>query len=275
MTYRLVLVRHGQSEWNELNLFTGWYDADLTSQGADEARQGGRDLLEAGVAPDMVHTSVQTRAIRTAQLALDEMDLLWLPVRRSWRLNERHYGDLQGRDKAETLERYGAEQVKVWRRSYDTPPPPLAAEDERNARFDPRYRGLPPELIPSSECLADVVERMLPWWYDAIVPDLRSGLAVLVVAHGNSLRALVKHLEEIPDDQIAEVNIPTGVPILYDLDENWRPIPPASAGDLSSPEPTPGPVPSAQERVLQRALGDVDAARAAAEAVARQADQKR
>jgi len=263
MTHRLVLVRHGQSEWNRANLFTGWYDADLTEQGEAEARQGGRDLDAAGVRPDVLHTSLQTRAVRTAQLALDEMARMWLPVRRSWRLNERHYGDLQGRDKAETLDKYGADQVKTWRRSYDVPPPPLDRDDERHPRFDERYSGLPPELLPASECLRDVVERMLPYWYDGIVPDLASGLTVLVVAHGNSLRALVKHLEAISDEEITELNIPTGVPLVYDLDEHFEAITATSSN----------PSASAQDRVLDRAVGDVEAARAAADAVSKQAER--
>ncbi|MBI2706353.1 MAG: 2,3-diphosphoglycerate-dependent phosphoglycerate mutase [Actinobacteria bacterium] len=263
MTYRLVLVRHGESEWNVKNLFTGWYDADLTEKGASEARRGGRDLLAAGIRPAVMHTSLQTRAIRTAHLALDEMDLLWLPVRRSWRLNERHYGDLQGRNKAETREKYGDEQLMRWRRSYDVPPPPLAWGDERHARFDPRYAGLPPELLPAAECLKDVVARMMPYWYDGIVPDLADGRTVLLVAHGNSLRALVKHLEGISDDEIVGVNIPTGVPLLYELGADWAPL-----------ETAASPSPAAQDRVLGRAVGDVDAAKAAAAAVAKQAENK-
>jgi 2,3-bisphosphoglycerate-dependent phosphoglycerate mutase len=254
MTLRLVLLRHGQSEWNQQNLFTGWYDADLTAQGATEAEQGGRDLAAAGITPDLLHTSLQTRAIRTAQIALDQLDRLWIPVRRSWRLNERHYGDLQGRDKAETTKRYGAEQVKVWRRAYDIAPPPLPWDDERHARFDPRYADLPSDVLPASECLKDVVERMLPWWYDAIVPDLRSGATVLVAAHGNSLRALIKHLDQISDDDIVELNLPTGMPIVYELDADRRP--------------------TEQMEVLDGVVGDVAAARAAAEAVAKQAEAK-
>lgn len=251
MTHTLVLLRHGESEWNKANLFTGWFDADLSERGREEAAQGGQDLAGAGLEPDVVHTSVQTRAIRTANLALDQLGRLWIPVRRSWRLNERHYGALQGLDKRETTERYGAEQVKIWRRSYDVPPPPLDWDDERHARFDPRYRDLPPDVLPASECLRDVVARMLPWWYDAIVPDLRAGATVLVVAHGNSLRALIKHLDGISDADIAELNLPTGKPLLYELDEALRPT---------------RAVP-----VLERVVGDVEAAKAAAEAVARQA----
>jgi 2,3-bisphosphoglycerate-dependent phosphoglycerate mutase len=258
-SHRLVLLRHGTSEWNDKNLFTGWYDADLNEKGRAEASRAGRDLAEAGIRPDIVHTSLQTRAIRTAQLALDDLDRLWIPVRRSWRLNERHYGALQGLDKAETAAKYGHEQFMAWRRSYDVPPPPLDIDDERHARFDPRYASLPLDVIPATECLKDVVARMLPWWYDAIVPDLESGATVLVAAHGNSLRALVKHLEGISDDDITELNLPTGVPFVYDLDEDFQPVPAAGANP--------------QDRVLSRAIGDVEAARAAAAAVAAQGER--
>lgn len=220
----LVLLRHGQSEWNKSNLFTGWYDCDLTDAGEAEARAGGSMMADAGFAPDVVHTSVQVRAIRTANLALAEMGRSWIPVRRHWRLNERHYGDLTGRDKAETAQRYGADQVKVWRRSYDTPPPPIATDNDYNPNDDERYATLPPELVPTSECLADVVARMLPYWYDAIVPDLVAGRRVLVAAHGNSLRALVKHLQGISDDEITELNIPTGVPLRYELGDDMAPL---------------------------------------------------
>jgi 2,3-bisphosphoglycerate-dependent phosphoglycerate mutase len=261
MPSRLVLLRHGTSEWNDKNLFTGWYDADLNEKGRAEASRAGRDLQAAGILPDVVHTSVQTRAIRTAQLTLDELGRLWIPVRRSWRLNERHYGALQGLDKAETAAKYGQEQFMVWRRSYDVPPPPLALDDERHARFDPRYASLPPDVIPATECLKDVVVRMLPWWYDAIVADLRSGAVVLVAAHGNSLRALVKHLEGISDDEITGLNLPTGFPFLYELDDDFQPAP--AAGETT------------QDRVLSRVVGDVDAARAAAAAVASQGSAKK
>ena len=220
----LVLLRHGESDWNRKNLFTGWADVDLTETGEKQARNGGRLLREAGIEIEVVHTSLQKRAIRTANLALEELDRLWLPVHRSWRLNERHYGDLQGRDKAETKAKYGDEQFMLWRRSYDIPPPPLDPDDERSARLDVRYRDLPPELVPASECLKDVVERMLPYWYDAIVPDLRADRCVLVSAHGNSLRALVKHLESLSDEEVVELNLPTGQPYLYDLDADLRPI---------------------------------------------------
>ena len=230
----LVLLRHGQSEWNAKNLFTGWVDVDLTEQGAAEAASGGSLLRGNGLLPDVLHTSVQLRAIRTAQIALDSCDRLWIPVRRSWRLNERHYGALQGKDKKQTLAEFGEEQFMLWRRSYDTPPPPLADESEFSQVDDPRYALLPPELVPRTECLKDVLERMLPYWYDAIVPDLRDGRVVLVTAHGNSLRALVKHLDQIPDDAIAPLNIPTGIPLVYDLDDNMRPT--KTGGQYLDPE---------------------------------------
>ncbi|MFJ2030568.1 phosphoglyceromutase [Streptosporangium sp. NPDC087985] len=220
----LVLLRHGESEWNAKGLFTGWVDAGLSVKGEEEARRGGRLLLEAGVRPDVVHTSVLSRAIQTANLALGAADLLWLPVTRSWRLNERHYGALQGKDKAQTRAEFGDEQFMLWRRSYDTPPPPLADDDEFSQIGDPRYASLPDELLPRAECLKDVVDRMLPYWYDQIVPDLSAGRTVLVVAHGNSLRALVKHLDGIGDDEIAGLNIPTGIPLRYELDDDFRPV---------------------------------------------------
>jgi 2,3-bisphosphoglycerate-dependent phosphoglycerate mutase len=223
-TYTLILLRHGQSDWNQKNLFTGWVDVGLTVQGEDEARRGGELLVERDLLPDVVHTSVQRRAIRTAEIALDAADRMWLPTRRSWRLNERHYGALQGKDKKQTLEQYGEEQFMLWRRSYDTPPPPLADDDEFSQIGDPRYASLPVEARPRSECLADVVVRMLPYWYDAIVPDLRTGATVLLAAHGNSLRALVKHLDDISDEDIAGLNIPTGIPLLYRLDAGFRPL---------------------------------------------------
>jgi 2,3-bisphosphoglycerate-dependent phosphoglycerate mutase len=215
----LVLLRHGQSDWNQRNLFTGWHDVDLTPQGEDEARRGGRLLLESGVLPDVVHTSLQTRAIRTANLALEELQRLWIPVRRHWRLNERHYGALQGKNKAETAAEFGEEQVKIWRRSYDVPPEPVGVDDPEHPANDERYATLPVDVLPGSECLKDVVERMLPYWYDAIVPDLVSGRTVLVAAHGNSLRALKKHLDGMSDAEVLELNIPTGEPLVYELDE--------------------------------------------------------
>jgi 2,3-bisphosphoglycerate-dependent phosphoglycerate mutase len=220
----LILLRHGESEWNAKNLFTGWVDVDLSAKGEAEAANGGRLLAARGLRPDVVHTSVLRRAIRTANIALDAADLAWLPVLRSWRLNERHYGALQGKDKKATLEAFGEEQFMLWRRSYDVPPPPIADDDEFSQAADPRYATLPPELMPKTECLKDVVGRLLPYWYDAIVPDLAAGRSVLVVAHGNSLRALVKHLDQISDDAIAALNIPTGIPLLYRLDADMRPI---------------------------------------------------
>ena len=223
MTATLVLLRHGESEWNAKNLFTGWVDVGLSEKGRTEAVRGGQLLGEAGLRPDVVHTSLLRRAIRTAELALDEIDLGWLPVRRSWRLNERHYGALQGLNKAETREKYGDEQFMRWRRSYDVPPPPLDDGSEWSQADDPRYANLL-EVLPRTECLADVVERMLPYWYDALVPDLRLGRVVLVAAHGNSLRALVKHLDGLSDEDVVGLNIPTGIPLRYDLDERMRPV---------------------------------------------------
>jgi 2,3-bisphosphoglycerate-dependent phosphoglycerate mutase len=232
--YTLVLLRHGESEWNAKNLFTGWVDVDLSAKGEAEAAQGGRLLAARGVVPDVVHTSVLRRAIRTATIALDAADLLWLPVRRSWRLNERHYGALQGKDKKATLEAYGEERFMLWRRSYDVPPPEISDGDEFAQTHDAKYTELPPELRPKSECLKDVVARMLPYWYDAIVPDLRSNRSVLVVAHGNSLRALVKHLDGISDADIAALNIPTGIPLVYRLDADMRPL--VAHGEYLDPE---------------------------------------
>jgi len=230
----LVLLRHGESEWNAKGLFTGWVDVRLSAVGEQEAARGGRLLTEAGVRPDVVHTSLLTRAIQTANLALDSADLLWLPVRRTWRLNERHYGALQGKNKAQTREEFGDEQFMLWRRSYDVPPPPIADDDEYSQAGDQRYATLPPELLPRTECLKDVVGRMLPYWYDQIVPDLAAGRTVLVVAHGNSLRALVKHLDGIGDAEIAKLNIPTGIPLRYELDENFRPV--RAGGEYLDPE---------------------------------------
>jgi 2,3-bisphosphoglycerate-dependent phosphoglycerate mutase len=246
LSYDLILVRHGQSLWNLENLFTGWTDIDLTDQGVEEAREAGRMMKQEGLSPDVLHTSVLVRAIKTAELALDEMGLQYLPVRRSWRLNERHYGALQGLDKKETAERHGADQVLLWRRSYDVRPPPLGESDSRHPKHDRRYANVPPEDLPATECLADVVARMLPYWHEAIVPDIRSGLTPLVVAHGNSIRALVKHLDKISDEDIVGLNIPTGLPLLYVLGDDLQPI-------------------------SSRYLGDPEAAQAAADAVARQA----
>jgi 2,3-bisphosphoglycerate-dependent phosphoglycerate mutase len=230
----LVLLRHGESEWNAKNLFTGWVDVDLTAKGEQEARRGGELLKEHGLLPDVVHTSLLRRAIRTNEIALHAADRHWIEVRRSWRLNERHYGALQGKDKKQTLEEYGEEQFMLWRRSYDTPPPPIADNDEYSQFADPRYALLPPELKPRSECLKDVLERSLPYWYDAIVPDLLTGKTVLVTAHGNSLRAIVKHLDQISDEAIAKLNIPTGIPLRYDLDADLRPV--TAGGAYLDPE---------------------------------------
>jgi 2,3-bisphosphoglycerate-dependent phosphoglycerate mutase len=224
VTYTLVLLRHGESEWNAKNLFTGWVDVALTEKGRAEAARGGELMADAGVLPDVLHTSLLRRAITTAQLALDTCDRLWLPVRRSWRLNERHYGALQGKDKKATMEEFGEEQFMLWRRSYDTPPPRIADDDEWSQVGDAKYASLPDEVLPRTECLKDVVARMLPYWYDAIVPDLRTGRTVLVTAHGNSLRALVKHLDDMSEDAVVGLNIPTGIPLVYRLDEDMRPL---------------------------------------------------
>jgi 2,3-bisphosphoglycerate-dependent phosphoglycerate mutase len=222
----LVLLRHGESEWNAKGLFTGWVDVGLSAAGAQEATNGGTLLAQSGLAPAVVHTSVLTRAIQTANIAQEQAGLLWLPVRRSWRLNERHYGALQGKDKAETRREFGDEQFMLWRRSYDVPPPPIPDGDRYSQAGDVRYADLPPEARPRSECLKDVMARMLPYWYDAVVPDLVRDGTVLVVAHGNSLRALVKHLDGISDAAIAELNIPTGIPLVYQLDDAFRPVTP-------------------------------------------------
>jgi 2,3-bisphosphoglycerate-dependent phosphoglycerate mutase len=245
----LALVRHGQSDWNLKNLFTGWTDVDLTEQGRLEAAEAGRLLAAESIDFDQVYTSVLTRAIRTANIALDAMDRLWLPVERSWRLNERHYGALQGLDKAETVAKHGADQVKIWRRSYDIPPPPLALDDPRHPRADRRYRDLDPVLLPSTESLKDTLARVQPLWLEGIAPALQAGRNVLVFAHGNSLRAMVKMLDGMSEAEILEFNIPTGVPIIYDL-----------APDLSS--------------MGRRFLGDPEAIAAATEAVAKQTEKK-
>jgi len=221
--YRLILLRHGESTWNDQGLFTGWVDVGLSERGAQEAVRAGELLQEGALLPDVLHTSVLRRAIRTAEIALEAADRQWVPVRRSWRLNERHYGALQGMSKGQVREEHGAEQFMLWRRSYDVPPPPLARDSELAAARDPRYAELPPDALPDTECLKDVLVRVMPYWYDAIVPDLRAGRAVLVCAHGNSLRALVKHLDDISDTEIAELNLPTGIPLLYELDEQLRP----------------------------------------------------
>jgi 2,3-bisphosphoglycerate-dependent phosphoglycerate mutase len=219
---QLVLLRHGESTWNEEGRFTGWVDVDLSERGALDAVHAGELLATHDLLPDIVHTSVLVRSIRTAELALGAAECSWLPVRRSWRLNERHYGALQGKNKEETRLEFGDEQYMLWRRSYDVPPPALAPDSELAAVRDPRYRWLPADALPATECLKDVLGRVLPYWYDAIVPDLRAGRRVLVVAHGNSLRALVKHLDGISDEAIVELNLPTGIPLIYELDEGGR-----------------------------------------------------
>ncbi|NBX70927.1 MAG: phosphoglyceromutase [Actinobacteria bacterium] len=224
MTYTLILVRHGESQWNEKNLFTGWVDVDLNEKGLGEASRAGELLLESGVLPDVLHTSLLRRAIKTANIALDVAGRHWIPVTRSWRLNERHYGALQGKDKAQTLAEFGEEQFMLWRRSYDVPPPAIAADNEYAQTGDPRYSDIPATDLPATECLADVVKRMLPYWETNIVPDLKQGKVVMIAAHGNSLRALVKHLDGISDDDIAGLNIPTGIPLVYELDENFKPV---------------------------------------------------
>lgn len=250
MIGKLVLLRHGQSQWNLDNLFTGWVDVDLTEHGRAEARAAGQLLKAEGFAFDLAFTSVLKRAIRTLWMVLDEMDLMWLPVERSWKLNERHYGALQGLNKAQTVEQHGAEQVKVWRRSFDIPPPALALDDPRHARFDRRYAGLKPAEIPATESLKTTLDRVQPYWNTRLAPELRAGRNVLVVAHGNSLRALVKMLDGMSNDAIVEFNIPTGVPIHYELDANLQPK-------------------------SRRFLGDAAAIKAAADAVARQAEGKK
>ncbi len=222
--HKLVLVRHGESVWNKENLFTGWTDVDLSAKGAEETKEAGRVLKDQGYTFDMAYTSVLKRAIRTLWIILDEMDLMWIPVVRDWRLNERHYGALQGLNKAEMAEKFGEEKVKIWRRSYDVRPPALEETDPRNPAHDPRYKGLRKEEIPLTECLKDTVERFLPCWHKAIAPSIRSGKRVIVAAHGNSLRALVKYLDKIPDEVIPEVNIPTGMPLVYELDNEIMPI---------------------------------------------------
>lgn len=232
MTYNLILLRHGESEWNQKNLFTGWVDVRLSDQGVAEAKRAGDLLVQAGIEADVLYTSVLTRAIQTANLALEVADRLWIPVKRSWRLNERHYGALQGKDKAQTLAEYGQEQFMTWRRSFDVPPPPIADDDQYSQANDPRYAGIDGE-VPATECLKDVIARMLPYWESDITVDLAAGKTVLVTAHGNSLRALVKHLDDISDDEISELNIPTGIPLVYKLGADFRPLGP---GEYLDPE---------------------------------------
>jgi 2,3-bisphosphoglycerate-dependent phosphoglycerate mutase len=249
-TGKLVLLRHGQSIWNLENLFTGWIDVDLSAQGLEEAQEAGRLLKAEGIAFDIAFTSVLKRAIRTLWITLDGLDMMWLPVERSWRLNERHYGALQGLDKAQTVAKHGAEQVKIWRRSYDIPPPPLDASHPQHPRFDRRYAGVPAAELPSSESLKDTLGRVMPFWTSRIAPELAAGRNVLVAAHGNSLRALVKMLDGMSDAAIVELNIPTGVPLVYELDAKLA-------------------------RVSSRYLGDAEAVKARAEAVARQTEAKK
>jgi 2,3-bisphosphoglycerate-dependent phosphoglycerate mutase len=222
--HKVVLLRHGESEWNRENRFTGWKDVDLSEKGRAEAKEAGRLMKEAGFAFDLAFTSVLTRAIKTLGIALDEMGQLWIPVIKHWRLNERHYGALQGLNKAETAAKHGEDQVKIWRRSYDIPPPPMSPDDERYAGRDPRYAGLRPGEIPGAESLKDTVARFLPYWHETIAPAITSGTRVLIAAHGNSLRALVKYLDNVPETDIVELNIPTGIPLVYELDDNLKPI---------------------------------------------------
>jgi 2,3-bisphosphoglycerate-dependent phosphoglycerate mutase len=229
----LILLRHGESDWNKKNLFTGWVDVDLSPAGEEEAIRGGELLRAADLMPDVVHTSLLRRAIRTADITVDGIDRLWLPVRRSWRLNERHYGALQGKDKSEVRAEFGDEQFMLWRRSYDVPPPPLADDDRYSQVGDPRYGNLL-ESVPRTECLKDVVERLLPYWYDAIVPELRLGRIVLIVAHGNSLRALIKHLDGMSDEAVVALNVPTGIPLRYELDPAT--LMPSGPGEYLDPE---------------------------------------
>jgi len=247
--YKIVLLRHGESVWNKKNYFTGWTDVDLSEKGVAEAHTAAKLLMEGGYTFDVAFTSVLKRAIRTLWIVLEDMDLMWIPVERSWRLNERMYGDLQGLNKAETAEKVGAEQVHVWRRSYDTPPPELARDDDRHPGMDRRYADLPIDEVPGTECLKDTVERFLPYWIDAIVPAIKAGKRVVIAAHGNSLRALVKYLDNISDEEIPNLNIPTGVPLVYELDQDLRPI-------------------------KHYYLGDQDAVNAAINAVANQAKKK-
>jgi 2,3-bisphosphoglycerate-dependent phosphoglycerate mutase len=222
--YKIVLLRHGESAWNKENLFTGWTDVDLSEKGKEEAREAGLLLKQQGYNFDIAFTSVLKRAIRTLWIALDEMDLMWIPVQRDWRLNERHYGALQGLNKAETAMKYGEQQVKLWRRSYDIRPPALNEVDPRYPAKDPRYQDIPKQLIPLTECLKDTVARVLPCWHELIAPNIQSGKQVLIAAHGNSLRALVKYLEDVPDEQIVDLNIPTGVPLIEELDDNLKSV---------------------------------------------------
>ncbi len=229
--YKLVLVRHGESDWNKQNRFTGWTDVDLSEKGREEAKEGGVVLKAEGLTFDVAYTSVLKRAIRTLWIVLDEMDLMWIPVHRSWRLNERHYGALQGLNKAETAEKFGEAQVKIWRRSYDIPPPELTPDDERYPGLDPRYANLSKQELPLTECLKDTVARFLPLWHETIAPEIKAGKKVLIAAHGNSLRALIKYLDNVPEEAIVELNVPTGMPLVYELDENLKPVKSYYLGD--------------------------------------------
>jgi 2,3-bisphosphoglycerate-dependent phosphoglycerate mutase len=231
--YTVILLRHGNSTWNQANLFTGWVDVELSDQGRDEAKRAGELLAESGLKPDLLYTSRLKRAINTAHIALNAADRSWIDVKRDWRLNERHYGALQGKDKAQTLAEYGAEQFQIWRRSYDVPPPPIDDNDQYSQAHDERYSELGPN-VPKTECLKDVLDRMLPLWNDEIVADLKSGKTVLITAHGNSLRALVKHLDGVSDDDIAELNIPTGIPLVYKLNANFQPL--VKGGEYLDPQ---------------------------------------
>jgi 2,3-bisphosphoglycerate-dependent phosphoglycerate mutase len=233
---RVLRLRHGESEWNKSNQFTGWTDVDLTEEGRKQAKQAGEILRQEGYTFDVAYTSVLKRAIRTLWIALDELDLMWIPVHRSWRLNERHYGGLQGLNKAETAAKYGDDQVKIWRRSYDIPPPALEKDDERYPGRDPRYAELSAAELPTTECLKDTVERFLPYWHEVIAPTIKSGKKVIIAAHGNSLRALVKYLDHVSDTDILELNIPTGVPLVYELDDNLNPIKHYYLGDQAAIE---------------------------------------
>jgi 2,3-bisphosphoglycerate-dependent phosphoglycerate mutase len=244
--YKVVLLRHGESVWNKENLFTGWTDVDLSEKGLQEANEAGRVMKELGFTFDVAYTSVLKRAIRTLWIAMDQMDLLWVPVVRDWRLNERHYGALQGLNKAQTAEKFGEDQVKLWRRSYDVPPPALEASDKRFPGHDPRYAGLSPSELPLTECLKDTVNRFLPAWHNVIGPDVRSGKKVIIAAHGNSLRALVKYLDNVSDSEIVGLNIPTGMPLVYELDANLKPIKSYYLGD-------PEKVKAAMESVANQA----------------------
>ncbi len=232
--YRLVLLRHGESTWNRENRFTGWTDVDLSEKGREEAREAGRLMAAEKFEFDVAHTSVLKRAIRTLWISLDEMDLMWIPVHRTWRLNERHYGALQGLNKAETAAKHGEAQVKIWRRSYDSPPPPLTAEDPRHPSRDRRYASLSKQELPLTESLKDTVARFLPYWHEAIAPSIKHGQRVLIAAHGNSLRALVKYLDNVPEDEIVELNIPTGVPLVYLLNEDLKPLQKYYLGDADA-----------------------------------------